>query len=115
MDELFATLNGGQHFTKLDLSEAYLQIELNEESKRYLVVNTHKGLYHFNCLPYSVASAPTTFQQVTDQVHYGLPGVICNILVTGRTDDEHLKNLEAVLSRLTEYKFRLKLPKCKSQ
>ena len=44
-DELFATLNGGQHFTKLDLSEAYLQIELDEESKKYLVVNTNKGLY----------------------------------------------------------------------
>ena len=31
-DEFFATLNGGQHFTKLDLSEAYLQIELDDES-----------------------------------------------------------------------------------
>ena len=40
-DELFATLNGGQHFTKLDLSEANLQIELDDESKQFLVINTH--------------------------------------------------------------------------
>ena len=39
--ELFAALNNGQHFTKLDLSEAYLQIELEEESKKYLVINSH--------------------------------------------------------------------------
>ena len=42
--ELFAALNGGVHFTKLDLSEAYMQIELDEESKKFLVINTHKGL-----------------------------------------------------------------------
>ena len=29
-EKLFAALNGGAHFTKLDLSEAYLQIELDE-------------------------------------------------------------------------------------
>jgi len=40
-EELFATLNGGGKFTKLDLSEAYLQTELKEESKQYLVINTH--------------------------------------------------------------------------
>ena len=67
-DELFAMLNGGQHFTKLDLSEAYLQIELCEESKQFLVINTHKGLHHLNRLPYGVASAPAIFQKVKDQV-----------------------------------------------
>ena len=47
-EELFAALNGGEKFTKLDLSEAYLQIELEDESKKYLVINTHRGLYQFN-------------------------------------------------------------------
>ena len=50
-----------------------------------------------------------------DQVLQGLPHVIYyidNILVTGHTDEEHLQNLEAVFSRLKEYGFRLKLPKC---
>jgi len=61
-EELFAALNNGQHFTKLDLSEAYLQVELNAESQKYLVINTHKGLFHFNRLPYGVASAPAIFQ-----------------------------------------------------
>ena len=36
-EELFSVLNNGQHFTKLDLSEAYLQVELDEESQKYLV------------------------------------------------------------------------------
>ena len=44
-EELFAALNGGEKFTKLDLSEAYLQIELEKESKQYPVIHTHRGLY----------------------------------------------------------------------
>ena len=64
-EELFAALNNGQHFTKLDLSEAYLQIE---ESKKYLVINTHKGLDRFNRLPYGIVSAPAVFQQIIEQV-----------------------------------------------
>ena len=62
-EELFAALNNCQHFTKLDLSEAYLQIELGEESKKYLVINTRKGLYRFNRLPYGIASAPAIFNK----------------------------------------------------
>ena len=48
-EDLFAALNGGEKFTKLDLSEAYLQIELEDESKQYLVINTHRGLYQCTC------------------------------------------------------------------
>jgi len=39
-EELFATLNNGQHFTKLDFSKVYLQVELDAESQKYLVINT---------------------------------------------------------------------------
>jgi len=46
-EELFTALNGGEKFTTLDLSEAYLQIPLDDDSKNYIVINTHKGLYHF--------------------------------------------------------------------
>ena len=115
-EELFTALTGGFHFTKLDLSKAYLQIELDEESKKYLTINTHKGLYRVNRLPYGVASAPAIFQQTMDQILSKLPRVVCfidDILVTGCTEAEHLSNLEAVLQKLQEYGLRLKQWKCK--
>lgn len=111
----FAALNGGKCFSKLDLSEAYLRIELGEESKKYLVINMHKGLYRFNRLPYGDASAPAIFQQAMDQILPKLPGIVChidNILVTGRTDQEHLANLEAVFKNIQEPGLWLKLSKC---
>ena len=70
-EELFAALNGREKFTKLDLSEAYFQIELEDESKQYLVINTYRGLYQFNRLPYGVASAPAIFKSC--QKYLGKP------------------------------------------
>ena len=79
LELLFAVLNGGVQFTKLDLSEAYLQIPLEEQSKKYLVINMHKGLYCFTRLPYGVAVAPSIFQQIMGQILPKLPGVACYI------------------------------------
>ena len=42
--EQLATLAGGEHFTKIDLKQAYQQVELDESSRELLTVNTHKGL-----------------------------------------------------------------------
>ena len=114
-EDLFATLAGGRKFTKLDLSQAYQQLTLDESSKQYVTVNTHRGLYRYNCLPFGVASAPALFQKLMDSVLQGIPHVICyldDILVTGTSDDEHLQNLETVLERLQQYGFRLKKEKC---
>ena len=94
--DLFTKLAGGERLTKLDLSQAYQQVELEESSKQYLTINTHKGLYHVNRLPYGVASEPAIFQKL-DQVLQSIDDVICyldDILI--RTQ-KHRKNLEEVL------------------
>ncbi len=113
--DLFAKLAGGKQFTKLDLTQAYQQMELEEESKQYLTINTPKGLYRYNRLPYGVASAPAIFQRTMDQVLQGLEGVVCfldDILVTGFDTDSHLQNLEKVLQRLDQYGLRVNKGKC---
>ena len=99
-EDLFATLAGGQKFSKLDLSHAYQQVLLEKGSRKYVTINTHKGLYHYNRLPFGVASAPAVFQQLMEQILQGLPGVACyldDVLITGRNDQDHLKHLEAIL------------------
>lgn len=114
-DDLFATLAGGKKFTKLDLAQAYLQLRVSEESKKYLTVNTHRGLYQHTRLPFGIASAPALFQKVMDSILQGIPHVICyidDILVTGRDNDEHLNNLSKVLSRLQKFGIRVKKEKC---
>ena len=103
IDDIFASLGGGKHFSKIDLRNAYLQMEMDDESKTLLTLNTHKGLYRLNGLAFGIASAPAMWQRVTDQLLSSIPKTQCiidDIIVTGKTDDEHLRNLEMVLQRL---------------
>ena len=51
-DDLFDALAGGRKFTKLDLTQAYLQLLLDPESKTFCTINTHCGLYQITCLPF---------------------------------------------------------------
>ena len=114
-EDLFATLAGGKKFTTLDLSHAYNQLTLDPESQKYVVVNTHRGLYRYKRLPFGIASAPAQFQRVMDQILQGMNHVTCyldDILITGSTIDEHLSNLTEVLRRLKEHGVRLKREKC---
>ena len=47
-EEIFAKLNGGKIFSKVDLSDAYLQIPIEEKCSKILCINTHKGLFKYN-------------------------------------------------------------------
>ena len=114
-EELFSTLSGVKLFSKLDLSQAYLQLPVQAESKPYLTINTHQGLYTYNRLPFGIASAPAIFQKLMDNVLQGIPGVICyidDILVSSADEGSHLRALEEVFNRLGNHGFRLKLEKC---
>ncbi|KAK2169582.1 hypothetical protein NP493_1183g00002 [Ridgeia piscesae] len=116
IEEIYANLSGDQQFSVIDLRQAYLQMEVEEESKTYLTVNTHRGLYQYQRLPYGVASAPAVWQRAMDQVLQGIPGVQCyldDIIVTGRTREEHLKALDKVLGRLEEHGLKANKEKCK--
>ena len=39
-EDIFANLAGGKHLSKLDLRQAYHQMKVTEESKKYLTINT---------------------------------------------------------------------------
>ena len=114
-NDLFVSLTGGKKFTKLDLAQAYQQMALEEQSQTYCTINTHQGLYRFNRLPFGVASAPAIFQRTMDTILQGIPHVLCyidDLLITGETEEEHLRNLEEVLKRLQDHGIVLKKSKC---
>uniref|UniRef100_A0A5S6R3L9 RNA-directed DNA polymerase n=2 Tax=Trichuris muris TaxID=70415 RepID=A0A5S6R3L9_TRIMR len=116
IEEIFHKLGKGQTFTKIDLADAYLQIELDDESKIFMVVNTPFGLYQYQRLPFGVASAPSIFQRFMDQLVSDIPGCVAyldDIIVTGANESEHLNNLDSLLRRLEENGLRCRVQKCK--
>ena len=116
MEDLFAKLSGGVIFSKLDLSSANQQLELDEESKQYTVINTHRGLFRFNRLPFGISSAPGIFQRTMENLLNGIPRVIVyldDILISGVSKEDHLHNLQLVFERLHSAGLFLKKDKCK--
>ncbi|XP_063923679.1 uncharacterized protein K02A2.6-like [Zophobas morio] len=115
VDNLLAHLGEGTHFTKIDLSQAYAQIELDSESRELVTINTHKGLFSYNRLPYGISSSPAIFQRIIDSLCYKLKGVIAfmdDILVTGATEKEHLENLKLLFNKIQESGLKINLSKC---
>ena len=64
--DIFSKLNGGKVFSMIDLSEIYLQVKVDKECSKLLVINMHKGLFKLNHLPLELKVAPSLFQQVMD-------------------------------------------------
>ena len=78
---------------------------------------THSGLFEFSVMPFGLKNAPATFQRLMETVLSGLIRHVCldyldDIIVTGRTFDEHLANLRSVFLRLRDAHLKLKPRKC---
>ena len=90
---------------------------MHEKDKEKTVFACHKGLFEFNVMPFGLANAPATFQHlirvVLDVIEWdGVLAYLDDIIVYARTFDEHLRNLDLVLSRLKLHDLTLKPSKC---
>ena len=116
VDDLYMSLAGGTTFTKLDLSRAYLyQLILDEESREYVTINTHKGLFRYTRLLFGVSVAPSVFHRTLESLLAGIPNVcifLDDILVTGKTEAEHMDNIRLVLQRLQNAGLKVNKQKC---
>ncbi|CAH8567690.1 unnamed protein product [Schistosoma mattheei] len=113
--DLFTMLNGGKFFAKLDLADAYLQVEVAEDSRELLTINTHRGLFQYNRLPFGVKTAPSIFQQLMDTILSGIPGVatyLDDILIVATSLEQLRERTKAVLQRISDNGFRLRPEKC---
>ena len=89
---------------------------MEADSRKYVTINTHKGLYQFNRLPFGVASAPAVFQEIMEKLLQGIPRVVVyfdDILVTGENEERDRASLTEVLDRLKQSGLRLKRNKCR--
>ncbi|XP_055585227.1 uncharacterized protein K02A2.6-like [Uranotaenia lowii] len=104
-EEIFTQLSGSNIFSHIDLSDAYLQVPVEKESRKFLTINTHRGLFELNRLPPGVKSASATFQNIVDAMGAGFEGVetyLDEVLVHGRTPEEHRSHFLKALKRIQE-------------
>ena len=99
----------------MDLGHAYQQLVLEESSRKYTTINTSKGLFQYNRVPFGISAAPGLFQRTMDNLLQDIPMTavyLDDILVSGKTIEEHDNNLKKVMNKLQEHGLRLKKSKC---
>ena len=85
---------------KLDLAHAYQQLVLDADSQKLVNINALKGLFRYCRLPFGVSATPSIFQCTMESLLQGIPHVcmhLNDVLITGCSHIEHLRNLEEVL------------------
>ena len=116
VEEVMLDLNGAKYFSKIDLNAAYHQILLDEDSRNITTFSTHRGTFRYKRLFFGVCSASEEFQHIISQVLHDIPGatnIADDILVYGKTKEEHDEALKKTLQRLFDRGFTINRDKCK--
>eukprot|EP00731_Ephydatia_muelleri_P006906 Em0003g1154a len=113
-EDIIAKLSGSKTFSVVDHTDAYLQMEVDPSSRKFMVVATHKGYFQYKRLPFGVNFASAIFQKTMEIFLAGIDKVavyIDDITVEGSSKEEHIHILREVFVRLRDANVRAKKSK----
>ena len=113
--EMMDTLDGAKYFSSIDLGNAYYQVELEQESKLKTAFSTKRGQFCFNRMPFGIAAAPGTFQELMSKILGKMEGTcvyLDDILVFSNSKDEHYRKLSEVLDKIEKAGLKINPGKC---
>ena len=116
LEEITAELSDAKYFSILDANSGFWQIPLDKESSDLCCFNSVFGRYKFLRLPYGVHSASEVFQKRMTEMFENVEGVVCyidDVLVWGRSKEEHDERLRKVLEVIRDNNVKLNKQKCK--
>ena len=123
IEDIYAQMSGSKVFTRLDARKFYEQIEVDDNSKKYLVINTIKGLYTYNRVPYGIANAPSIAQKCIEYVLKDFISknskssnkcfcYIDDIILSSQSELDLYEFTDAVLKKLSDHGLKLNRSKC---
>ena len=117
VDDSLDTLTGSKWFSTLDLRSGYWQVEVCPEHRAKTAFTTQEWLFEFIVMPFGLCNAPATFQRLMDSVLAGLQWSAClvyidDIIIMGKSFDDHMRNLQTVFERLRQAGLKLHPGKC---
>ena len=116
LDEILDKVNGATVFSKVDLKMAYHQIELDDESRDITTFTSSEGIYRYKRLVFGISSAFEEFQRIISgcfKSQKGIVNISDDILIFGRTPEEHDAALATCFKILSEKGLTVNREKCK--
>lgn len=115
-DELLSKYQGAKYLSTTDLSAAFFQIPLSNDSKQYTAFMYKGQIYQYTVLPYGLCNSVASFMRCINAV-LG-PEILSNTipyiddLITGsKTFDEHIDHLDKLYTKLLKYNLKIKFSK----
>lgn len=115
MDDFLPHINGAKYFSKLDVKQAFHQIELAPESRPITTFMTRKGMFRYKQLMFGISCAPEIFQKIMEKLLAKCEGClnyVDDIIVYGETENIHNDRLAKVLQTLADNNVVLNKDKC---
>lgn len=115
--DCLAALGGNAFFSAMDLTSGFYNIPMCEEDKKLTAFTTPMGLHEFNRMPQGLCNSPASFMRLMtnifgDQNYLTLLCYLDDLLVFAPDEEEALKRLETVFSRLSAHGLKLAPKKC---
>lgn len=115
--EILDGMDQEKFFTTLDLNQGYYQIQLDKDSRPYTAFTTSDGHFQLTRMPMGLKTSPSCFSRIMSIALRDLIGKICyvyldDIIIYGKTVEQHEKNLATVFERLQQVGLKVKLKKC---
>ena len=113
LEEILPKLTGAKLSSIVDAKCGYWNFELDEESSYLTTFNSLIGQYRFLRMPFGLKMSQDVFQAKIDQTYEGCKGVVGiadDIVVYGRSDDQHMHEM---MARCRATGLKLNPDKCK--
>ena len=118
MQETMESMVGARFFSSMDLKSGFWQVRMSEKSRQYTAFTVGSlGMYEFLWMPYGLCNAPATFQRLMQNclgelnLTYTLV-YLDDVIVYSKTEEDHLRRLQAVFERFHEHGLKFKNWKC---
>ena len=114
LEDIFVKLNGEKFFLKIDLSNTYLQIPVEEVSSKLLCINTLRGSCKFECLSFGVKITPAIFHQMMDTMLSGLDFAVAYLddILMQKHNQTQGTCPQSFFTKTLDYGFKLKETTC---
>jgi hypothetical protein len=106
--EILAALHDKRYFSTIDLKDGFYHVDLNEQDREKTTFFTGSRLMQIFKMPQGFRNSPAVFQRAMTLMFKDVIGVKCfiyidDILVFGKTKEEHDDNLAEILSIMNCY------------
>ena len=115
LEEILPNLADAKVFSIVDAKCGYWNVVLDKESSYLTTFNSPFGRYRFKRMPFGLKMSQDVFQTKIDQTFEGCEGVVGiadDIVVFGKTTEEHERNMHAMLNRCIDTGLKLNPDKC---